>query len=80
MITIHGLTKRQQKLAQLLWSVQDVEVLNGVINGLESRDRIDAQGLTEIMIQEYLWENLDEDYESREVCHTVIDRARSSSS
>jgi hypothetical protein len=78
MITIQGLTKRQLKLAQLLWTIQDVEMLNGVINGLESRDRIDAQGLTEIMIQEYLWETLDEDLESREVCHTVIDRARSS--
>ena len=78
MITIQGLSKRQHKLAQLLWSIQDVEVLNGVINGLESSDRIDAQGLTEIMIQEFLWETLDEDWESKELCSTVIDRARSS--
>ena len=78
MITIHGLTKRQLKLAQLLWSVQDVDEHRLLIKSLQGRDRIDAHGITEIMIQEYLWENLDEDHESRELCDTVIDRARSS--
>ena len=78
MITIQGLSKRQLKLAQLLWSVQDVEQHMQLIKSLEGRDRIDAHGITEIMIQEFLWETLDEDWESREVCDTVIDRARSS--
>jgi hypothetical protein len=78
MIEIHGLTKRQYKLADLLWSVQDVDEHRLLIKSLEGRDRIDAHGITEIMIQEFLWETLDEDYESREVCDTVIDRARSS--
>ena len=78
MISIHGLTKRQHKLAQLLWSVQDVEQHMQLIKSLEGRDRIDEHGITEIMIQEFLWETLDEDWESREVCDTVIDRARSS--
>jgi len=78
MISIHGLTKRQHKLAQLLWSVQDVEQHQQLIKSLEGRDRIDAHGLTEIMIQEFLWETLDEDWESKELCSTVIDRARSS--
>ena len=78
MISIHGLSKRQHKLAQLLWSVQDVDEHRQLIKSLEGRDRIDAHGITEIMIQEFLWETLDEDYESREVCDTVIDRARSS--
>ena len=78
MITIQGLTKRQLKLAQLLWSVQDVEQHKVLIKSLEGRDRIDAQGLTEIMIQEFLWETLDEDWESKELSSTVIDRARSS--
>jgi hypothetical protein len=79
MITIHGLTKRQLKLAQLLWSVQDVDEHRLLIKSLQGRDRIDAQGLTEIMIQEFLWETLDEDWESKELSSTVIDRARSSS-
>jgi hypothetical protein len=78
MIAIQGLSKRQLKLAQLLWSVQDVEQHQQLIKSLEGRDRMDAQGLTEIMIQEFLWETLDEDYESRELSSTVIDRARSS--
>jgi hypothetical protein len=78
MITIHGLTKRQHKLAQLLWTIQDVEQHQQLIKSLEGRDRIDAHGLTEIMIQEFLWETLDEDWESKELCSTVIDRARSS--
>ena len=78
MISIHGLSKRQHKLAQLLWSVQDVEQHMQLIKSLEGRDRIDAHGLTEIMIQEFLWESLDEDWESKDLCDTVIDRARSS--
>jgi hypothetical protein len=78
MITIHGLSKRQIKLAQLLWSVQDVEQHRLLMQSLQGRDRVDAQGLTEIMIQEFLWETLDDDWESKELCHSVIDRARSS--
>jgi hypothetical protein len=78
MIAIQGLTKRQLKLAQLLWSVQDVAEHRLLMQSLQGRDRIDAAGLTEIMIQEFLWETLDEDWESRELCSTVIDRARSS--
>jgi hypothetical protein len=78
MIAIQGLSKRQLKLAQLLWSVQDVAEHRLLMQSLQGRDRIDAAGLTEIMIQEFLWETLDEDWESRELCSTVIDRARSS--
>jgi hypothetical protein len=78
MIAIQGLSKRQLKLAQLLWSVQDVAEHRLLMQSLQGRDRIDAAGLTEIMIQEFLWETLDEDYESRELSSTVIDRARSS--
>ena len=78
MIAIQGLSKRQLKLAQLLWSVQDVEQHRVLMQSLQGRDRIDAQGLTEIMIQEFLWETLDEDYESKDMSSTVIDRARSS--
>ena len=78
MITIQGLSKRQLKLAQLLWSVQDVEQHMQLIKSLEGRDRIDAHGITEIMIQEFLWETLDEDWESKEVCSDLIDRVRSS--
>ena len=78
MISIHGLSKRQHKLAQLLWRVQDVDEHRLLIKSLEGRDRIDAHGLTEIMIQEFLWETLDEDWESKDLCDTVIDRARSS--
>jgi hypothetical protein len=78
MIEIHGLNSRQYKLADLLWSVQDVAQHRQLLQSLQGQDRIDAAGLTEIMIQEYLWENLDEDLESRELSSTVIDRARSS--
>jgi hypothetical protein len=78
MIEIHGLNQRQYKLADLLWQTQDVEQYHVLLASLQGRDRIDAHGITEIMIQEYLWENLDEDLESRELSSTVIDRARSS--
>lgn len=78
MITIQGLTARQKKLAQLLWSVQDVEQYRVVMQSLQGRDRTDAQAITEIMVQEFLWETLDEDTESKELCASVIDHARSS--
>ena len=78
MISIHGLTKRQHKLAQLLWSARDLEHYHMLIQGLAGKDRTDAAAITEIMIQEDLWENLDEDWESREVCSDLIDRVRSS--
>ena len=78
MIEIHGLNSRQYKLCDLLWQTQDVAQHRQLLQSLQGRDRIDAAGLTEIMIQEYLWENLDEDLESRELSSTVIDRARSS--
>ena len=78
MITIHGLSKRQIKLAQLLWSVQDVEQHRLLMQSLQGRDRVDAQGLTEIMIQEFLWETLDDDEESQQVCSDLIDRVSSS--
>jgi hypothetical protein len=76
MIEIHGLNPRQYKLADLLWQTQDVEQYHVLLASLQGRDRIDAHGITEIMIQEYLWETLDEDLESRELSSTVIDRAR----
>ena len=78
MIEIHGLNPRQHKLADLLWSVQDVSQHRQLLQRLEGRDRTDAAAITEIMIQEYLWENLDEDWESRELCSDLIDRVRSS--
>ena len=79
MITIYGLTDRQKKLAQLLWSTQDVEQYHTIMRQLQGRDRTDAAGITEIMIQEFLWETLDDDWESKELCAAAIDRARSSS-
>jgi lipase chaperone LimK len=79
MIEIQGLSARQQKLAQLLWLTQDVEQFRAVMQQLQGRDRLDAQGIAEIMIQEFLWETLDDDYESKELCASVISRASSSS-
>jgi hypothetical protein len=78
MIEIHGLNQRQYKLADLLWQTQDVEQYHVLLASLQGRDRIDAHGITEIMIQEYLWENLDEDHESKHMCAAVIDHVRSS--
>ena len=78
MISIHGLSKRQHKLAQLLWTARDLEHYHMLIQGLAGKDRTDAAAITEIMIQEFLWETLDEDWESKELSSTVIDRARSS--
>jgi len=55
MITITGLTVRQQQLMDLLWTCQTVEQVNTLIAALPTyRDKWDARALVDIALQETL--------------------------
>lgn len=78
MIEIQGLNTRQQKIADLLWACGSNQQLMAVMAAMDVRDRRDAQGIVEIMIQEYIWENLDDDITSKTYAVDLIDRVSSS--
>lgn len=76
-IEIQGLNQRQRKIADLLWNCDSVERLRLTMHMLPPQDRRDAEGITEIMIQEFLWETLEDDHESKELCADLIARVSS---
>lgn len=76
MITIHGLTPRQLQLANLMWSCDTVAQHRTLVAALQGQDQRDAQGITEIILQEFLWENLHEDTESAGAAAAAVQRAR----
>ena len=78
MITIQGLTARQQQLCELMWSCRDIEHVRELIRALPTReDQQSAETLMLLIIHETLEDEggLD-DY--AEDCADVIDRVRSS--
>ena len=78
MITIQGLTARQQQLCELMWSCRDLEQVRDLIRALPTReDQQSAETLMLLIIHETLEDEggLD-DY--AEDCADVIDRIRSS--
>lgn len=77
-IEIQGLNERQRKIADLLWNCDSVERLRLTMHMLPPQDRRDAEGITEIMIQEYLWENLEDDITSKTYAADLIARVSSS--
>lgn len=77
MIEIEGLNTRQRKIADLLWGCSSNEQLQAVLRAMQPRDRRDAQSIIDIMLQEYIWEYLDEDQDSKELTARAIDHARS---
>ena len=77
MITIHGLTARQQQLCELMWACRDLEQVRALIRALPTReDQQSAETLMLLIIHETLEDEggLD-DY--AEHCAGVIDRVRS---
>ena len=55
MITIHGLTARQQQLCELMWSCRDLEQVKTLIQALPTReDQQQAHTLMTLMVYESL--------------------------
>ena len=56
-IEITGLTKRQQILADILWNIDEWDQVERFIASLPERDRIDCEGILELMrmalVEEY---------------------------
>ena len=49
MIEITGLSKRQKVLADILWTFNEWEEVERFMNTLPKRDRIDCEGIVELM-------------------------------
>jgi hypothetical protein len=52
MITIPNLTAKQKMLLDVMWNIENISQVNDFINSLPYKDRIDAQGLLRIAIDE----------------------------
>ena len=48
-IEITGLNKRQKILADIIWGIEDWAQVEIFINSLSKRDRIDCEGIIEMM-------------------------------
>ena len=48
-ITLNGLNKRQQVLADILWSLEEWDDVERFINSLPKRERAECEGIVEMM-------------------------------
>ena len=81
-IEITGLSKRQMVLADILWSIDDWNQVERFIASLPKRDRIDCEGILELMrmalVEEYADQMKSEGHFSEEyaAANEVIDKIR----
>ena len=78
MITIHGLTHRQQQLCELMWACRDIQHVRALIRALPTKeDQQQAETLMQVIIHESLEDQGGlNDY--AEHAAGVVDRVRSS--
>ena len=81
-IEITGLTKRQKVLADILWTFDEWDQVQKFVRSLPERDRIDCEGIVELMrlalVEQYAKE-LKEDgllEDSNDEANEVINRIR----
>ena len=48
-IVITGLNRRQKILAEIIWNIEEWDQVEIFMNSLPKRDRIDCEGIVEIM-------------------------------
>ena len=78
MITIHGLTARQQQLCELMWACRDLAQVRALIQALPTReDQQQAETLMQVIIHESLEDQGGLDDYSQD-CARVIAGIRSS--
>jgi len=81
-IEITGLSKRQMILADILWSIDDWNQVERFIASLPKKDRIDCEGILELMrmalVEEYADQMKSEGHFSEEyaAANEVIDKIR----
>ena len=72
MIEITGLTKRQMVLADILWSIEEWDMVEVFIKSLSKRDRIDCEGIIEMMTMSMIEELGNKDFtEANEIIEKV---------
>jgi len=73
-ITISNLTPKQKLLLDVMWNIENIDQVNEFINSLPKMDRIDAQSLLKIAIDE----SMEHEYGLKEyegLAKAVIDKA-----
>lgn len=78
-IEIIGLTKRQKILADIIWGIEDWTQVEIFINSLSKRDRIDCEGIIEMMrmaIVEQIADELKDDKNEYPEASEVIEKIR----
>ena len=78
MIQITGLSKRQKVLADILWTFNEWEQVERFMNTLPKRDRIDCEGIVELMRLALIEECVKEGYveESNTEANELINRIK----
>ena len=72
MIELTGLTKRQMVLADILWSIEEWDMVEVFIKSLSKRDRIDCEGIIEMMTMSMIEELGNKDFtEANEIIEKV---------
>ena len=78
-IEITGLNKRQKILADIIWGIEDWAQVEIFINSLSKRDRIDCEGIIEMMrmsIVEQIADELKDSKNEYPEASLVIDKIR----
>ncbi len=78
-IEITGLNKRQKILADIIWGIEDWAQVETFINSLSKRDRIDCEGIIEMMrmaIVEQIADELKDDRNKYPEASEVIEKIR----
>jgi hypothetical protein len=74
MITIENLTKKQQAICDILWTLDSKDQVIAFIASLPKADKADAVGLYHLMIIESLDQNMD--IEDLSLAKQVIDKVK----
>ena len=74
MIELTGLTKRQMILADILWSIEEWDMVEVFIKSLSKRDRIDCEGIIEMMTMSMIEELGNKDFTE---ANKIIEKVKS---
>ena len=74
MIELTGLTKRQMVLADILWSIEEWDMVEVFIKSLSKRDRIDCEGIIEMMTMSMIEDLGNKDFTE---ANKIIDKVKS---
>jgi len=74
MIELTGLTKRQMILADIIWSIEEWDMVEVFIKSLSKRDRIDCEGIIEMMTMSMIEELGNKDFTE---ANKIIEKVKS---